>query len=207
MHLYTHKPAPNPQRLDLLMKYKGIEIDTTPLDMMKGEHFCEELKALNPSCTLPTLHLDDGTVLTDTVAICYYLDKEYPEKALFGNTPLVTAQVLGLMHKFYTEGMTPIAEMLRNRGEGFKDRALPGRINVAQIPELVNRGKVRLDGFWLDMDEKLAGKLFLIDEQLTQADIDLYVVCSFAGWAKQVIPSNCANILAWHKNIETILQS
>lgn len=207
MHLYTFKPAPNPQRLDFLLKYKGIDIETTSLDMMKGEHFCEELKAINPSCTLPTLRLADGTVLTDTVAICYYLDSLYPDKPLFGASPLETAQVIGLMHKFFTEGMTPIAEMLRNSGEAFKDRALPGRINIAQIPELIIRGKVRLDGFWLDLNEKLEGKLFLVGEQLTQADIDLYVTCGFAGWAKEQVPVECENILAWQSNVYSILKS
>lgn len=207
MHLYTFPPAPNPQRLDLFLKYKGIEIDTSLLNMMQGEHFSEELKAINPNCTLPTLRLADGTVLTDTVAICYYLDGLYPEKSLFGSSPVESAQVIGLMHKLFMEGIIPIAEMLRNSSETFKDRALPGRINIAQIPELITRGKVRLDGFWLDLDEQLVGKLFLVGKQLTQADIDLYVICGFAGWAKEQVPSECTNILAWHKNIDSILNS
>ncbi|MEW6996282.1 glutathione S-transferase family protein [Colwelliaceae bacterium BS250] len=205
MHLYTFPPAPNPQRLDLFLKYKGIEIDTSLLNMMQGEHFSEELKAINSHCTLPTLRLADGTVLTDTVAICFYLDGLYPEKPLFGSSPLESAQVIGLMHKLFLEGIIPIAEMLRNSSEKFKDRALPGRINIAQIPELIIRGKVRLDGFWLDIDEQLVGKLFLVGKQLTQADIDLYVICSFAGWAKEQVPNGCTNILAWHKNIDSIL--
>ncbi len=52
----------------------------------------------------------------------------------------------------YFDGFLPIAEMLRNQGDFFKGRALPGKLGLVQIPALIARGKLRLDAFWQDMD-------------------------------------------------------
>ena len=206
MHLYTCAMAPNPKRLAALLKYKGISIESTELDIMQGEHFNESFKAINPVSTVPALKCDDGTVLTDTVAICYYLDCLHPEKPLFGNNPLEAAQVIGLMHKIYNEGVSAIAEILRNANPAFKDRAFPGRVNIPQIPDLIVRGRLRLSGFWQDMNDVLQGKQFLVGQQLSQADIDLFVICGFAGWAKETVPEDCVAILSWQQNIQSILE-
>ncbi len=206
MHLYTCSIAPNPQRLAILLKYKGINIKIDEVDILKGEHFSEQFKEINPASTLPTLCLPGGNVLTDTVAICYYLNDQYPQKPLFGNNALEAAQIIGLMHKLYTEGITPIAEILRNQGDAFKDRAIPGRVNIPQVHELVARGKLRLSGFWDDMNSALENKQFLIGEQLSQADIDLFVICNFVGWAKEQVPDHCLEIARWQKNMQSIVE-
>ena len=207
MHFYTCSIAPNPQRVAILLKLKGITLETTEVDILKGEHFADDFKTLNPACTLPVLSLEDGTVLTDTIAICYYLDRKYPNKPLFGNDALETAQVIGLMHKLYTEGVMPIAEILRNQGETFKDRAIPGRVNIPQISQLIPRGKLRLAAFWDDMNRALENKTFLVGEQLSQADIDLFVICNFVNWVKEQVPSHCIEISRWYKNVQNIVEN
>ncbi len=83
MKLYTFDPAPNPQRLTLFMKYKGIGIDTQQIDMMQGEQLSDEYRAVNPACTVPALVLDDGTVMTEVVGICHYLESILVNKTNF----------------------------------------------------------------------------------------------------------------------------
>ncbi len=205
MQLYTFSVAPNPQRIKIFLKMKGIDIPTTEVDIRAGEHFNDEFTSINPASTLPTLQLDNGTVLTDSVAICVYLEHLYPGKPLFGTTPSEYAQVIGWMHKLYTEGLMPIAEILRNQGDFFKNRAMPGKIDMPQIPALIERGKLRLDGFWQAMEEHLTEREFIVGKQLTQADIDCFVVCGFAGWAKETIPADYSSLLSWYNKIESIL--
>ncbi|PCJ45675.1 MAG: glutathione S-transferase [Gammaproteobacteria bacterium] len=201
MHLYTFSQAPNPQRLGYFIKYKGLDIPTTEVNIREKEQFSDEFKLINPSSTLPALVLKDGTVLTDTISICVYLDKYFPEKSLFGSNPTEYAQVIGWTHKIYVEGLAAVAEILRNESEFFKDRALPGRQNIPQLDVLIERGKLRLAGFWEDLNDHLLNHKFLVGEQLTLADIDAYVICSFAGWVKETVPEHCTNITKWHRKV------
>ena len=202
MHLYTFSKAPNPKRLSYFLKLKNIKIETTEVDINKGEHFSDYFKALNPECTLPALQLDDGTVLTDTIAICVYLESQHPDKALFGINATEYAQVIGWAQKLYMNGFLPIAEIFRNQGDFFKNRALPGQVDIAQIPELIERGHIRLDAFWQDMNEYLADKEYIVGEQLTLADIDCYVLCYFATWVKEKIPESCTALLQWQQGVK-----
>jgi glutathione S-transferase len=206
MHLYTFFKAPNPKRLGYFLKLKGIEIAATEVDINKGEHFNDAFKVINPDSTLPTLVLDDGTVLTDTIAICVYLESQHPEKPLFGINATEYAQVIGWAHKLYIDGFMAIAEILRNQGDFFKNRALPGRVDIEQIPDLIKRGNIRLDAFWLNMNKHLSDKDYIVGKQLTMADIDCYVVCGFATWVKAQIPESCTALLQWQKRVSAQLE-
>lgn len=199
MKLYTFEAAPNPRRIHVLLHYKGISLPQETVDLGKGQQFSEAFKAINPACTLPALQLDDGSVLTDTVAIAYYLDSQFPQKPVFGATPLETARILGWSHRVFMDGFVPIAEMLRNQGEFFKDRALPGTTPLAQIPALVERGQLRLQTFWPVLDAHLAQREFMVGNTPSQADIDAFVTCDFAGWVKQAVPENCTHIHRWYQ--------
>lgn len=201
MHLYTFSLAPNPMRLEYFLKYKGIKIDTTEISISEGEQFSAQFKAINPASTLPSLVLDDGIVLTDTIAICVYLDKLYPEKTLFGANDSEYAQVIGWDHKIYVDGLMALAEIFRNRSSFFKDRAMPGKLNIPQLDVLIERGKLRAEAFWQDINAHLATSNYLVGDQLTLADIDAFVICAFAKRVKEEIPEHCKNIFKWQKLI------
>ena len=65
---------------------KGIDLPITRLDLAKHEHRSEAFKALNPLQRIPVLELDDGTAITESIAICRYFEALQPEPALFGRT-------------------------------------------------------------------------------------------------------------------------
>ena len=199
MKLYTYDPAPNPKRLSLFMQYKGIEIETQQIDMMTAEQLGDDYRKVNPECTVPALVLEDGTVLTEVIGICTYLEELHPDKPLLGTTALEKAQVISWDHKVFLGVMMPIAGMLRNRGEGFRNRALPGPLDVPQIPELIERGAVQLQDILPKLDAHLANSTWLAGDNLSFADIDLMVAVGFMAWVKQSIPDECTHLKAWHE--------
>ena len=201
MHLYTSPKAPNPQRLAFFMKYKGIEINTTEISIADGEQFSDEFVAINSASTLPVLVLDEGTILTDTISICIFLDRVFPEKSLFGSSDSEYAEVIGWDHRLYVEGLMAVAEIFRNQGDFFKDRAMPCKVNIPQLAVLIERGRLRLHAFWQILDERLANRQYIVGEQLTFADIDAYVICHFASWVKEKVPEDCQSIEAWRRRI------
>jgi glutathione S-transferase len=201
--LYTFDVAPNPRRVGLLLKSKGVNIDTQQIDLMTKEQFSGSFCEINPRSTLPTLVLDDGTVLTDTIAICMYIDSVYPDKPLFGRNGLERAQVIGFCHQIFFEGAMAVAEVLRNKGDAFKDRPLPGPLKMPQLPELVERGNLRIGAFFESMNSELSSREFLVGNDLSQADIDLYVVLGFCGWVKRQIPDTCPELQAWFAGMKS----
>ncbi len=197
MKLYTYDPAPNPQRLTLFMKYKGIGIDTQQVDMMQGEQLSDEYRAVNPACTVPALVLDDGTVMTEVVGICHYLESLYPEKPLMGTTDLEKAQVISWDHKLFMTAFMAIAEILRNSSPGMVNRALPGPLNLPQIPELAERGRLRLDHAWESLEESVPAEGWIAGDSFSLADIDIHVCAAFSGWVKQTPPESCSKLHAY----------
>jgi glutathione S-transferase len=199
MKLYTFDPAPNPQRLAIFMRLKGIEIETQQIDMMTAEQLGDDYRKINPDCTVPALVLDDGTVLTEVIGICTYLEELHPEKPLMGTTALEKAQVISWDHKIFLGVMLPIAGMLRNRGDGFRDRALPGTLDVTQIPELIERGALQLQDVVPKLDAHLANNTWMAGDNFSFADIDLLVSVGFMGWVKQSVPDECTHLKAWQE--------
>lgn len=197
MKLYTYDPAPNPRRLQLFIDYKGIDVETEQVDLMKLEQFNDAFRAVNPAATVPTLVTDEGAVLTEVVGACVYLEEQFPDKPLLGTTPLEKARVISWDHQIFNTCLTAVAEILRNGNPNFAGRALPGGLDIPQIPELVERGKLRLGPAFRAVDAALADSPFLVGDSVTLADIDLLVCTEFCGWVKESVPEDCANIHAW----------
>ncbi len=198
MKLYTYDPAPNPKRLQMFMDHKGIEIDTVQVDMMKAEQLGDDYRAINPLATVPALVLDDGSVLTEVIGACLYLENQYPERPLMGAPGVEQAKVVSWDHLVLMAVFQPVADIFRNGNPAFAGRALPGTLDLEQIPELVERGKIRLaEGFRL-VDRQLADNDFMTGDTFSFADIDLMIACEFAGWAaKSEVPADCTNVHNW----------
>jgi len=197
MKLYTYDSAPNGQRLKLFMDYKGIELDTTQIDLGTGEQLGDAYRAINPYCTIPALVLDDGTLFTEVIGIVTYLEELHPQRPLLGTGTLEKAQVISWDHRIFLMMTSAIADILRNGKESWKNRAIPGPIDVLQLPELVERGRQRLAAFYPIADAHLAESAYVAGDKLTFADIDLYTGCAFARWVKQGIPEECTHLQAW----------
>jgi len=198
MKLYTYDPAPNPRRLALFLKLKGIKIETQPVDMLVAEQLSDAYRAVNPACTVPALVLDDGTVLTEVIGMYTYLEQLYPAQPLMGSTAAERAQVVSWCHKLFHDLMMAIASVLRNRGKSFHNRALPGPLDTPQIPALAERGLLQIRHILPELDAHLATSTWLAGDNFTVADIDLLVTIDFLAWIKESIPAQCPHLKAWY---------
>ena len=99
------------------------------------------------------------------------------------------------------QGGMPVAEVLRNSHPAMKGRALPGRLNLDQIPELAARGQKRVDAFFTLLEERLSESPWLAGERFSLADITAYVFVDFARVIKARIPEGNSATKAWHDSI------
>ena len=104
-------------------------------------------------------------------------------------------------HRFEADGFFAVAEAFRNSTPGLKDRALPGPANYAQIPALAERGRVRVERFYANLDERLATSEFIAGPRYTIADITAQVTVDFAGWVKLPLPEDHKNARRWHEAV------
>ncbi len=197
MKLYTFPMAPSPQRVHVFMKEKGIEIPCEVIDMMKAEQLGDAYRTINPRCTLPALVLEDGTVISEVVAICHYLEKAYPDAPLYGKDAKNAGIITEWEHRAEVELGSAIADALRNKGEAFKGRALPGALDVEQIPELVDRGHKRIAAFFEVLDKQLEDNQFIAGDTFSAADIAVTIFVNFAAWVKATVPESLVNLTGY----------
>ncbi len=195
--LYDCATAPSPRRARILLAEKGIAHDTVPIDLRAGEQLGEAYRRINPQCTVPALRTDEGAILTDNAAIAAYLEARYPQPPLMGVTPLDKAEIAHWQWRIEFEGLLAVAEALRNSSPAMVDRALPGPVNYAQIPQLAERGLARARQFLVDLDRQLAGREFIAAGQFSIADITAVVVVDFARAVKVRPDESHPNLLRW----------
>jgi glutathione S-transferase len=196
--LYDFALAPSPRRARILLAEKGIAHETVQIDLARGEQLSEAYRAINPACTVPALKLESGTILTENIGIAAWADAVKPEPALLGSTPEEKGLVLSWNARIEFEGFMPIAEILRNTSKGMAGRALPGPLDLEQIPALAERGSVRLTQFFEMLNGRLKGRDFIAIDRFSLADITALVCIDFAKWVKHEPKPEHADLLRWH---------
>ena len=119
MKFYDCRTAPSPRRVRIFLAEKGVEIPVVEVDLGAGEQLGDAFRKINPDCTVPVLELDDGTILSESFAICQYLDAIYPDPPLMGRDPRERALVTMWNGKVEAQGMGALADAFRNRARGF----------------------------------------------------------------------------------------
>ncbi len=195
MKLYDGGRAPNPRRVRIFLAEKGVEVELVPVDMGALGHKSGELTALNPLQRLPVLVLDDGTVLTETIAICRYLEELHPDPPLFGTTPLERAQVEMWQRRVEFGLLYTVATAFRHTHPAMVEWEVP------QVPEWgeVNRPKAVAFMTWLDSE--LAGREFIAGDSYTVADITALVSIDFLKPARISMPEGLENLKRWHATV------
>ena len=183
------------------MAEKGIEIETVQVDLGSGEQFADAFREINPDCVVPALQLDDGSCLSEVLAICHYLEAIHPEPELLGTSDEERARILMWNGKVEQQGLWAVADAFRNAAKGLKDRAATGPVSYPQIPELAERGRDRVEHFYRRIDGQLADNEFIEGDRFSIADISALVVVDFAAWIKLSVPEDAAHLRRWHESV------
>ena len=192
--LYVTRTAPNPRKALILLASKGInvddmdDLDLVDIDFATNEQMSEAFTKINPMQTVPVLTLDDGTVLNDSQAVCEYLDRVYGERSVMGNDVVQRAQVCS---------MRRIAEfeVLYNFMLAFQHSHPSKAQRVEQVPEFVAPSIARALKALPYFENALNGHDYLVGDQLSFADIVLYLGLDF-GKILKVNPNEQGDNLA-----------
>lgn len=201
MIFYNCSTAPSPRRARMFIAEKGLDIETREISIADNEQFSPEFLTINPNATVPVLITKQGQVLSENNAIAAYLEAEYPEPPLMGQSPDEKGAVAMWNTIAEQQGGFAVAETLRNAHPLLKGRAMPGALNLEQIPELAVRGRARVAAFFDLLEGRLAGRSYLATDEFTQADITAYVFVSFARVIKARIPEANSATLDWYARI------
>ena len=195
--LYDCATAPSPRRARILLAEKGVAHDTVQVDLRTGEQLGQAYRRINPHCTVPALQTGEGLLLTDNAAIAAWLEARFPDPPLLGITPAEKAEIASWNWRIEFEGLQAIAEALRNGSPAMANRALPGPVDYAQIPELAERGRARVQRFFADLNERLADRDFVATDRFSVADINAVVAVDFARIVKVKPDDGHPHLLCW----------
>lgn len=201
MLFYDCQPAPSPRRVRIFIAEKGVDIPVKQVDLGSGEHLTEDFRQKNADCTVPALELDDGAVLSETLAICSYLEAQFPEPPLMGSNAFERAEVLMWNARIEQQGLAAVAESFRNHAKGFAGRAVTGPVGYEQIPALVPRGRSRAEQFMHMLDKHLGGREFIAGDKFSVADITALITIDMSAWIKLPLPESCPELRRWHAAI------
>jgi len=184
MKIYDGGRAPNPRRVQIFLKEKGLEIETQQLDLNALEHRSDEMTAKNPVQTVPFLQLDDGTVIAETIAICRYLEELNPNPSLFGTTPLERATVEMWNRRIEMGFFMRVAFSFRHLHPGAA--VLEGE----QVPQWGEKNqKLALD-FLNVLEAQLSTNEFIAGANMSVADITAIVAYQFFKPARIALPDD-----------------
>ena len=195
MKLYDGGKAPNPRRVRIFLAEKGLEVPLEPVDMGALGHRSDAIRALNPLARLPILELDDGTVITETIAICRYFEELHPEPSLMGETPLRAAQIEMWQRRMEMHLLLLVANVFRHSHPAMAEWEVP---QVAEFAE-ANRPKVEASLRWLETE--LAQREFVAGDAFSIADITGLIALDFLKPARLAIPEDCPNVRGYHERL------
>ena len=192
MKLCTSHRAPNPRRVRWVMAEKGIEdVEVIEVDILTGEHKTPEYRARVGVPHVPALELDDGTTVSESVAICRYLEALWPEPNLFGVDAREQAVIEMWTRRCEFYLANPIMLSVRHSHPAL------AALEAVQIPQLAEYNRVAAEKFMKTLDRRLADHAFIAADRFTIADIVAVVGLDFARIIKYRPPEDLTHLARW----------
>ena len=190
MKLYAFPVAPNPTKVLVYLAEKGLELPVEWVNLPAGEQKRPEFLARNPLGKLPVLELDDGGVLTESLAIIEYLEELHPDPPLIGTTPLERARTREL------ERLCDLGVLLNAAHWVHATRSPLGWPANPQVAELALQ---QLEQSLDVLDERIGAGPFVAGERLCVADCTLWAGLQFGRFGKLEIAPRFGKVLAWRE--------
>ena len=125
MKLYDSGRAPNPRRVRIYLAEKGIAVPTEQVDLGAMQQKSAAYTAINPLQRVPTLVLEDGAVIAESIAICRYFETLNPSPAMFGIGALEQALVEMWNRRIEQNLFFPISQVFRHLHPAMKEMEVP----------------------------------------------------------------------------------
>jgi glutathione S-transferase len=195
MKLYDSGRAPNPRRVRVFLAEKGINVPTEQVDLGNMAHKSATFAAINPLQRVPALVLDDGTVITESIAICRYFELLHPNPPLFGKEPKEVATIEMWQRRMELQLLLQVGHVFRNTHPAMKEMEVP------QVPAWAEANKPRVMDFLDLLDRELKSRPFAAGDNYTVADITGMIGIDFMKPAKLELPAALTNVKRWHAEV------
>jgi glutathione S-transferase len=195
MKLYDFGRAPNPRRVRMFLKEKGIVVPSEPVDLTALQQRTAAYTAINPMQRVPALVLDDGTVIAESIAICRYFEELQPEPALFGRGALESALVEMWNRRAELHLFLPVAYMFQHLHPAMKAMVDP------QVPAWGEWNRPRVLEFLAILDGELQARRHVDGDAFTVADITAFVAVEFMKVSKLAVPEELTHVRRWHGEV------
>lgn len=188
-------PAPNPRRVRIFLAEKDLEVPSRRLSIPRRDHRQDDYLAINPLGQVPSLRLDNGHTLTESVSICRYFEALHPDPPLFGTTAQGQAEVDMWIRRVELRLMVPIG-MVWIHTHPFTAQVVPDR-HVA----FGESNRPRISAVMREFDRALSDREFLDGRTYSMADILLQTTIDFAGFIGVAMPDDVPTLQAWHARV------
>lgn len=193
MKLYDSMGAPNPRRVRWFMAEKAIDdIEVVEVDLLKGEHKTKAYLDRIGVANAPALELDDGTVITESIAICRYLESLYPEPNMFGRDPLEAAIIEMWMRRAEMTVAVPLMLSVRHTHPALA-------VLETQVPEVAETNRHMADRGLALLDRRLGESEFIAAGRITLADIMVACGLDFARLVRFRPPESLVHLNRWYE--------
>lgn len=191
MKVYVTPLAPNPRRVSWVMAEKGIgDVEVVTLNLMEGQHKTPDYLAKAGLPNVPMLEMDDGTCITESLAICRYLESRYPEPNLFGRTPEETAFIEMWTRRAEMMVATPMMIGVRHTHPAMA-------VLEQQVPAIGEHNLAGGTRALKLLDRRLAESEWLAADRLTIADIVAFIGIDFGRMIKFRVPEDLTHVARW----------
>ena len=203
MKLYTFAPAANALRVEMFLREKELKLETISVNVREDELFKEPYNSMNPFNCIPFLELENGTIITETISICRYLDEQSNSSKLFGNDTEERAIIDMWNRRIELDGFLPLLHSVRNKTSFFKGKVVPGtRTNTTQSPEIVERGIEMFDILLNRIEPHLSKNKFLLGDKFSIADITSHFMFNLSNMLKIDFGQKYKNVYRWKSDLE-----
>jgi glutathione S-transferase len=195
MKLYDGGRAPNPRRVRVFLAEKGVTVPTEQVDLGQLQQRSDAFTAVNPMQRVPALLLDDGTVISESIAICRYFEVLHPDPPLFGRGALEVALVEMWQRRAELHLLFPVAMVFQHMHPAMKIMVDP------QVAAWGEANKPRVTEFLQFLDGELKGRPYVAGKSYTVADITAMIAVDFMRVSKLKVPDALANVKRWHAEV------
>lgn len=194
MKLYETPTTPNCLRVNIFLREKGLDIKRESIDVRAGDNLTTPFKQKSINGFVPVLELDSGEYICESIAICRYIEAIHPQPNLFGQTPEEIAKVEMWQRIIELQGITLIAQAIRNIKKIYQDRE-----NC--IEAWGREALLRFQHILPKLETQLTKQNYIAGQRFTVADISAYIMLKMSSLLDVNIDERWPSIMKWQETL------